>query len=170
MRGAASFVKEKLKGPLVVAEIGVQRAFNAVAMLEGLDIERLYLIDPYKAYIDSSFEFKQETQNAIYAIMFKNIQKFIPKVVLISKDSVFAASLFQKEFFDFVYIDGWHQYPAVKKDIEVWWSRVKAGGVLGGHDIGHVEFPGVARAVEQFSKKIGKPYQAVNDSDWIIEK
>jgi hypothetical protein len=89
---------------------------------------------------------------------------------LVSRDSVFAASLFPKEFFDFVYIDGWHQYPAVKKDIEAWWPKVKSGGFLGGHDLGHVEFPGVVRAVEQFSRKVSREFQVLSDSDWLIEK
>ena len=171
MRDAAKFVSEKLKGrPLVVAEVGVQRAFNATAMLEGLNIERLYLIDPYKPYVDGTFVFSRKVQENVYSIMFRNVEKYLDKVTLISRESMFASTLFKDGFFDFVYLDGWHQYPAVKKDIEVWWPKVKVGGVLGGHDIGHVEFPGVARAVEQFSKKINQPFKAVGDSDWYIEK
>ena len=41
---------------------------------------------------------------------------------------------FDDESLDFVYIDGNHLYPAVKKDIDLWWPKVKAGGVMGGHD------------------------------------
>ena len=38
------------------------------------------------------------------------------------------------EHFDFIYIDGEHTYKAVKQDINDWWSKVKPGGILAGHD------------------------------------
>jgi len=170
MRGAAKYVKENSNKPLVVAEVGVADGRNAVAMLKGLDIQRLYLVDSYPDYIDGPFIRKGKSQESYYRAMFMNMQEFLEKITMVTKDSVFGASLFEDEFFDFVYIDGFHSYTQCKKDIEAWWPKVKKGGFLGGHDIGHVEFPGVAKAVEGFVKKVSKELVVLEKTDWIIRK
>ena len=61
-------------------------------------------------------------------------------------------------------------YAQVKKDMEAWWPKVRKGGVMGGHDIGHIEFPGVAKAVEGFSKDFKVEFKCVGESDWVIIK
>jgi hypothetical protein len=49
---------------------------------------------------------------------------------------------------DFVFIDAAHSYEAVKKDIALWQTKVRAGGWFGGHDY-HSAHPGVIRAVDE---------------------
>ena len=51
---------------------------------------------------------------------------------------------------DFVYIDGNHSYEFVKKDIELYYPKVRNGGILGGHDF---NLYGVAKAVVEFIDK-----------------
>lgn len=41
------------------------------------------------------------------------------------------------ESLDFVYIDANHAYAAVLLDMDTWFSKVKHGGVFGGHDYGN---------------------------------
>ncbi len=36
--------------------------------------------------------------------------------------------------FDFIYLDGAHDYENVKKELPIYWDMVKPGGVLAGHD------------------------------------
>lgn len=48
--------------------------------------------------------------------------------------SVQAAKLFEKESFDFVYIDARHDYCGVMEDLEAYWPLLKPGGVLAGDD------------------------------------
>ena len=170
LRGAAKLVKERLSTPLIVAEVGVADGRNALAMLRELNIERLYLVDSYPNYIDGSFARNGKLQEAYYNAMFVNMQSFLSKVTMVTRDSLYASTLFKDSFFDFVYIDGFHSYVQCKKDMEAWWPKVKNGEILGGHDIGHIEFPGVAKAVEQFSKKAGKEFRVVEGSDWVIDK
>lgn len=47
---------------------------------------------------------------------------------------------------DFVFIDACHEYECVYQDILAWAPKLKAGGLLCGHDI---NIPGVLQAVEE---------------------
>jgi predicted O-methyltransferase YrrM len=67
-------------------------------------------------------------------------------VELIKSDSCSAASLFENESVDFVFIDGDHRYDYVKKDIESWLPKIKKGGIVSGHDY---QEKGVSAAVEE---------------------
>lgn len=46
---------------------------------------------------------------------------------------------------DIVFIDALHDYEHVKQDIELWWPKVRSGGILASHDFNH-KWPGVERA------------------------
>ena len=41
---------------------------------------------------------------------------------------------FLDESIDFLFIDADHHYEAVKKDIELWYPKIKPGGIISGHD------------------------------------
>ena len=73
---------------------------------------------------------------------------------MIEECSADAASRFKEEHFDWVYVDAGHDYSSVKKDIEAWASRVKAGGFLVFNDFAHIDPAlgryGVHRAVSEF--------------------
>jgi len=45
-----------------------------------------------------------------------------------------AVMFFPDGFFDFVYIDANHKLEFIRKDIELWWPKVKPGGIFAGHD------------------------------------
>ena len=168
MRAAAQFVKETFNKPLLIAEVGVADARHAHAMLREMNIDRLYLVDSYPNYMDGPCSRKGELQEAYYNAMFNNMQAYLSKVTMITRSSVFAASLFKDDFFDFIYIDGDHSYRQCKKDIEVWYPKVVKGGILAGHDIGHIDFPGVSKAVDEFASKNSKEIILVGDSEWLI--
>ena len=57
-----------------------------------------------------------------------------------------AASLFDNETLDFVFIDASHEYEDVKNDIKCWLPKVRKNGILAGHDY-QTCFPGVKKAV-----------------------
>jgi len=48
--------------------------------------------------------------------------------------SVSASRQFADGSLDLVYIDAAHDYASVRADTDAWWSKVKGGGVLSGHD------------------------------------
>lgn len=74
---------------------------------------------------------------------------------------------------DIVFIDGDHRYESVKRDIELYWPKVKAGGVLCGDDFGPA-FPGVVRAVDEFGKaqklRLERLYKNGKAMHWCYRK
>lgn len=110
-----------------------------------------------------------------------NLAKRDPRVEVIKDFSPEVASKFEDNFFDFVYIDADHTEDAVYKDLQAWWSKVRPGGVLAGHDYvemilkypsGDVVF-GVIPAVDKFIKENNLQLHVDNEHpwhDWFIPK
>lgn len=130
LRPSLRYLKKKYHHPLNGCEIGVSRGANAIRMLKNLPIENLYLIEPDKKAIGLS--------------MFK---RFGDKTTFIFDYSYNVAQVIPDESLDFCYIDGDHSYEGVRKDIELFYPKVRKGGVLCGHDF---NIFGVAKAVCEF--------------------
>lgn len=76
------------------------------------------------------------------------------------------ATKFEDNSLDFVFIDACHEYEPLKKDILAWMSKIKAGGILAGHDYteGYVT---VRQAVDEiFGDKLNRNY--LNENCWLI--
>jgi len=84
-------------------------------------------------------------------------------ISLVQKTSDDAVNDFKDESFDFIYIDGIHQYENVLRDIKNYLPKVKKGGVIGGHDFGP-SWPGIEKAVTEV---FGKPDKVFKDTSWI---
>lgn len=50
---------------------------------------------------------------------------------------------------DFVFVDAGHGYCAVTDDLAAWRDKVRAGGMMMGHDYDAARHPGVVRAVDE---------------------
>lgn len=147
-------IKNNQKNDLVCVEIGVQYGLNAKTILKLLPIKKLYLIDPY--YDDEIFYAAKRT-----------LAKFNKKIEFIRKTSEEAETNIPYDL-DFVYIDGLHDYEHVKKDIELYYPKVKKGGIIGGHDFWADQI-GVCNAVLEFAFKNNlKLYGRITDW-WIIK-
>lgn len=162
--------KEKLVG----VEIGTFRGINAHSILSFLPIETLYLIDPYLKYEEYTEKWipdhSQSDFDNDYLIAKKRLQKHSGKIQFIkltSEQAIRLSCLIPNDL-DFVYIDGNHDYDYVKKDLELYYPKLKGGGVLGGDNF-EVEFHGVPRAVLEFvDAKNLKLYGL--DKDWWMVK
>lgn len=126
---------------------------------------QLYIVDTWKGSPDElTSTHRLATQTDIYNIFLDNMgdRKFTP----LRMDSCEAASTFENESCDVVYIDMTHTYDAVKKDIECWLPKVKLGGYIAGHDYADYA-PGVKMAVnEYFKDKI----VIMDTNSWIVRK
>ena len=78
--------------------------------------------------------------------------------------TVDAAKTVEDNSLDFVFIDADHSFNGVDTDITHWFSKVKTGGYVIGHDI---HWPGVKQAVE---KHFGSNYLTSEDFIWYVIK
>jgi len=85
-----------------------------------------------------------------------------------------AAALFPDGSLDFAFVDADHSYAAVRADLSAWWPKVRAGGLLCGHDYGVYGDAtgewGVRRAVDEFAGTIQRKPGLGADGTWCVEK
>ena len=128
----------------------------------------MYFIDPFSTY-------DEYADNAIVGDDGEQlVANFIDKMEHTKKGAFTFLRQFSSDAVDkipevdFVFIDGNHAYEYVKNDILKYWSKVKKGGFLGGHDYisGH---PEVIKAVDEFVKNQNLTLHAIEDC-WYVEK
>lgn len=158
----------QLKGRsnLIGAEIGVASGIHAACFLLELDIDMIYLIDPYIPYKDEFKMISSERAKEMESNAYIKLAKYKHKIRWIKEKSVDAARLIADNSLDFVYIDGDHTYKSVTDDILLYFPKVKKGGLFSGHDYG---FRSVKRAVDEFINKQGLELHIIS-SDWWVWK
>lgn len=62
-----------------------------------------------------------------------------------------AAEYYADGGLDWVYIDAGHSYAEVKADFDAWYSKVRSGGIISGHDYGDNGF-GVKKFIDEYIK------------------
>jgi len=129
------------------AEIGVNMGRNARKMYSLIPDLKLTLIDPWSAFGGNT----DERMEKIYQNCKSRLSRWNP--IYIRKPSIEAAKDFQDESFDFVYIDGLHNFDACIIDIIHWAPKVKIGGIVSGHDFyyGYSPHTGVIEAVRAYT-------------------
>lgn len=160
-------------------EIGVWKGLTSMHLLRSENVS-LWMIDAWEAqepdgtYLQSGDRIaalSQETFDNAYrsALQSTEFAKDRRTVIRMRSDEA-ARFLRVPYFFDFVFIDGDHSYEGCKRDIEAWYQRVKAGGLLCGHDYAHHEFPGfgVTEAVDEFAKINQYDVDLGDDHTWFI--
>ena len=145
------------KKPLVGAEIGVLVGAHAKEILDNLNMEKLYLVDPYFGSITN------------YHSALDLLKEYEDETKWFILPSVEACRYVDNGTLDFVYIDGLHSYEACFNDITAWHTKVKEGGFIAGHD-----WPSdsVENAVRDFLKGTStKVFEYdLPDGDWYFVK
>lgn len=135
----------------VVAEIGVWRGEYAEVIRMQNGPKRLILVDQWLHFDDPSNknvrDNSQEVINRIYVETCACFSEY-PAVTVMRMTSEEAAGMLPDGLFDWVYIDACHEYDEVKRDLSMWWPKIKRGGYMCGHD--YVPHVGVVRAVQEF--------------------
>jgi predicted O-methyltransferase YrrM len=158
-------MKKLNKKQIIAVEVGTFKGKNASEILKSLNIKKLYLIDPYSAYKEYENDSACFEVNEAKKIAKKRLAKWRDKIVWIHKFSEKAAKDIPDA--DFIYLDGNHDYKYVKKDLKLYWPKVKKGGILAGHDIDSDY--GVYKALSEFTVK-NKLLCTIRNQDWIIKK
>jgi hypothetical protein len=158
------------------AEIGCAFGANAANILSQWKGERLYMVDPWAS--QSPEVYREQHDKVPYDGWYQDCQKLAEKdqrITLIRKLSVDGAKEIPDYSLDFAYIDGNHGYGPVLEDMDSWWSKVKIGGVMGGHDYytdtNPPNFCEVEAAVKRWAQQNNVPFQiTLPCSSWWIAK
>lgn len=142
-----------------IVEIGVALGGHAETILTNTNIDSYYGIDPYLYNYDPNDSFSsdiakysprngQKNFDYLYTwVKDYRLKPFQDRCNIIRNFSVEAASLFDDESVDCIFLDGDHRYEAVLKDLEAWLPKLKNGGLMIGDDYWMTP---VAAAVDQF--------------------
>lgn len=148
-----------------VVEVGVFKGENAENILKNLNVEKIYLIDPYLKYENYNENYKNFVLDEAEKHAKKRLAKYKNKITWVDKFSDDAIKDIPNNI-DFIYIDGNHNYKYVKKDIENYFPMVKKEGILAGHDIAD---SGVVKAFCEFITE-NKLNPIIKGEDWLIIK
>ena len=139
------------KTNLIGAEIGVYRGLYTEKILKYFKKQKLNLkmelIDPW--VIDGNYkEYGSQNLELAYQEVKKKFENN-KNITIMKTDSLNASQKFSDNYFDFVYIDGNHDYDFVLQDLKLWFPKVKNKGILFGDDYNRPY--GVSKAVAEFS-------------------
>lgn len=153
------------------AEIGVAFGGHSEAILRQTQVATLYAIDSYqhRENYQDPMNLPQPYFDTLYQQTKQRLSAFGERFQLIRAHSKDAVELIE-EALDFVYIDADHSYKGVWDDLCSWFSKVRDGGVIGGHDYGHQDFPGVKQAIDEFFRRFNWEVHLEGEGVWWIEK
>jgi hypothetical protein len=178
------------------AEIGVARGDFAKVLLDHAAPRELHLIDPWshlesddlaggailaRVARDPGAHLVPPAENRLGDEQFRGVvERFSSdlRVRLHRQFSYKIAPVFPDSFFDFIYIDGNHTYEFVLRDLLDFAPKVKADGLIMGHDFFHNDFAerenyGVMPAVQTFLRRRGYQFVALTCelfSSYVIAK
>jgi hypothetical protein len=166
------FVLEQLPTHSTGVEIGVHKGDFSAQILKVVRPKELHLIDPWhfeptetykKAWYGGKARGGQAEMDSRYQAVLARFSDPIGsgQVTVHRGFSTDVGAAFADQQFDWVYIDGNHLYEFVKKDLELFFNRVKVGGLLCGDDYASGGWwqGGVKRAVDEFVRAF--PVQVV---------
>jgi methyltransferase family protein len=163
------------------AEVGVAGGFFSEQILRQWQGQLLISIDPWaeapaNEYVDVS-NVPQEQQEALYDEAKRRLEAFGDRSSIWRMTSEEAARRIDPNSLDFVYLDARHDYESVKRDLQLWYERVRRGGLLAGHDYLDGTRPqgefGVKSAVDEFfaakGQKVNTTHVDAPFFSWFVE-
>lgn len=122
-----------------IVEVGTHRGEYARLLMQdwrGI----LYCVDPWADLPEYQgqarfLEHSNGNRDEDYAFAKYRLEPWKNRVLFVRSTSEEAVPLFADGSLDLAYIDGNHEYEYVVKDLNLWWPKVKTGGILAGHDI-----------------------------------
>lgn len=157
------------------AEVGVAEGYFSECILKTWD-GYLYCIDAWADLPGYAEEYPQEEN---YRSCLARLAPYEGKYEIVRKTSLEAASSFEDESLDFVYLDADHTYQGVLADLEAWYPKVVKGGIFCGDDYGAwpltaVDFGkgqhtfGVKKAVDEFFWRLNRNVSIDWMGQWCI--
>lgn len=132
---------------------------------------KMYCVDMWK-HIDGYRDITNQSDKSMEAKFVSTKKKLEPLGITVMRmGSLEAATKFPDSGIDWAYIDADHRQKSVEADLNAWWPKIKAGGILAGHDYKddksnpNAEF-GVKSAVDGFFEKLNLTVWETNEADW----
>jgi len=151
----------------VVCEIGIRSGDSSREFLKkGCFV---HMVDPWEGYEEypDSYVYNFEED---YRLTLEMVKEFPDQYKIYRKKSEQVNNDVPSDL-GFVYIDGNHAYEYVKRDIENYWLKIKAGGWMAGDDFSVIE---VWKAVLKFYIPLydrNRDYKLeIYDRNWAIQK
>ena len=156
-------------------EVGVLRGDFSEHLLSHWNCSKLYLVDCWKEHDDYDETFHNHETN--YSIMKNKLSPYKDRIEVCKGYSNKVVHCFDNDFFDFIYIDANHSYEGCKMDLDLYWDKLKSGGILMGDDYhlkeveelnfgGNTVTFGVTKAVQEFTKRKNRIYDISYTADW----
>lgn len=144
-------VRQYVENPTCGVEVGVAFGSMSIWLTRKIETLQMLAVDPFIAYdpADGMSEFMKHSGDEIEQLVrwrFANEQH--GRLQLLRRTSEQAAGTVPDGSQDFVFIDADHRYEAVVADIARWRPKVRAGGLISGHDF-DPGWPGVMQAVTE---------------------
>jgi len=140
----------KLQKESVIVEIGCWRGKSSHAIASAIKDSKInhkfYCVDTFKGTSTSESQYDQAKTEDILEIFKKNMIQY--NVNIIVGDSAKSAEKFEVSSIDFLFLDANHDYDFVYNDVISWFSKVKTGGIICGHDY-RDGYKGVKKCVDE---------------------
>jgi hypothetical protein len=135
----------------VTAELGVAEGYFSEHMLRDWGSSHHYAVDNWGTLpVTGDGAFPQHWHDKNYETAIGKLKPYSDRVTVLRGLTWQMADQVKDESLDLVYLDAAHYYEAVKQDLEAWYSKVKPGGVVAGHDFINPAY-GVLQAVTEFA-------------------
>lgn len=160
---ASEILRHQIVGELngsdnIGIELGVAQGVFSKRMISSGKFKEFWGVDSYG---DS-----HNTEEYIEALKYIGIEN---RYRLLRMNFDEALEVFEDEYFDFIYIDGFaHTGEEGGKALIDWFRKLKVGGILAGDDY-HEDWPLVQWAVNDFSEKVGVKFSITGgkeENDW----
>jgi len=175
---------QKMPQRSVCAEIGVHEGKFSRRILDVVKPERLHLIDPWKheeedRYSESWYGGLGPNGQALLDKRYHEVKERFDRDVQAQRVRIHrsysdvALEEFEDCYFDWIYIDGNHLYEFVKKDLELYYPKIKANGYITGDDYGVQNNwweNGVQKAVDEFVSQRAELTLETNGTQFIIAR
>lgn len=145
----------------IMAEIGSYAGESTSIFLKSGKIKQLFAIDPWKADYDKTDVASFSNFNLVEKLFDENVKGYN----VVKMKTTFAGAFNLLPELDVIYIDGNHQYEAVKEDITFALNKIKKGGIICGHDYNDYTLDTVVKAIEEL---LGIPEKTFIDSSWMV--
>ena len=156
-----------------VVEVGCWRGRSTswIARLCALRGITLHCVDTWQGSSDSfDVAYRSHLQSSDIQAEFRaNMTALGAAPIVWSRSSIDAAETFAPESLSLVFLDASHDSPAVAADLQAWFPKIRAEGMLAGDDY-KAAHPGVCAAVQAFARLVSRSLEVTPEGLWSIRK